>query len=103
MAEQNEDLVIRIQAGFRGRLARKKISNPVSLYNRIGGEPTINAIVRGTQVKIFSDYSMMQYFRKANKDVQKKLMKDFLIYKTGGSKCYTGQSMRQFLIELGLT
>ena len=43
----------------------------MSLYERLGGQPAIHAVVEGMYVKIFSDPELADFFRKTDKDHQK--------------------------------
>ena len=65
-----------------------------SLYERLGGEVAINAVVDGMYVKIFSDPELEDFFRKTNKDRQKDMQRAFLTMATGGPNNYTGKNMR---------
>jgi hemoglobin len=65
----------------------------MTLFERLGGEPAITAVVDGMYVKIFSDPDLEDFFRKTNKDHQKEMQKMFLTYATGGRPDYTGKSM----------
>jgi truncated hemoglobin YjbI len=38
------------------------------LYNRIGGQAAINALVEGMYVKIFNDPDLSDFFKKTDKE-----------------------------------
>ena len=42
--------------------------DPSSLFERLGGEVAINALVEGMYVKIFNDPELEEFFRKTDKD-----------------------------------
>ena len=89
---------------MRGKLVRQSLSNPVSLYNRLGGEAVINAVIRGTHVRIYSDSNLAKFYRSASKeekDSYKQVMKQYLMYKTGGSKSFQGKSLCKTHQEMG--
>jgi truncated hemoglobin YjbI len=43
----------------------------MTLYERLGGQPAIHAVVEGMYAKIFTDPDLEDFFRKTNKDHQK--------------------------------
>jgi truncated hemoglobin YjbI len=43
----------------------------MTLYERLGGEPAIQAVVDGMYSKIFVDPELEDFFRKTDKDHQK--------------------------------
>lgn len=64
-----------------------------TLYERLGGEPAIQAVVDGMYLKIFYDPELEDFFKKTDKAKQKAAQKHFLTYALGGSKEYHGKSM----------
>ena len=44
---------------------------PPTLYERLGGEAAIQAVVDGMYIKIFNDSQLSDFFRKTDKDRQK--------------------------------
>jgi hemoglobin len=65
-----------------------------SLYERLGGEPAITAVVDGMYAKIFTDPELTDFFRKTNKDHQKAMQKAFLTFALGGPSEYHGKDMK---------
>lgn len=65
------------------------------MYDKLGGEPAIQAVVDKMYVGIFSDERLTPYFTKTDKERQKRMQKEFLTYLTGGSKEYHGKSMKE--------
>ena len=67
----------------------------MSLYERLGGEPAIQAVVDGMYAKIFTDAELTDFFKKTNKDHQKAMQKAFLTMATGGPSEYQGKDMKK--------
>ncbi len=66
----------------------------MSLYERLGGEPAIQAVVDGMYAKIFNDPDLEDFFKKTNKPQQKDMQKAFLTFATGGPSDYHGKNMK---------
>ena len=49
-----------------------------SLYERLGGEAAIDAVVKGMYEKIFTDERLTDIFEKTDQERQKKMQKLFL-------------------------
>ena len=64
-----------------------------TLYERLGGEGAIQAVVDGMYAKIFPDPELSDFFRKTDHAHQKAMQVNFLTFATGGSTEYTGKSM----------
>lgn len=47
----------------------------MSLYDRLGGEAAINAVVDGMYSKIFTDPELIDFFRKTDKEHQKEMQR----------------------------
>lgn len=45
----------------------------MTLYERLGGQPAIHAVVEGMYSKIFTDPDLEDFFRKTDKDHQKQM------------------------------
>ena len=67
----------------------------MTLYERLGGEAAINAVVDGMYAKIFNDEEVSDFFRKTDKAHQKAMQAKFLTYATGGSSEYHGKNMKE--------
>lgn len=65
----------------------------MTLYERLGGAPAIQAVVDGMYMKIFNDADLSDFFKKTDKAHQKDMQKQFLTYATGGSSEYHGKDM----------
>ena len=66
----------------------------MTLYERLGGQDAIHAVVEGMYQKIFTDPDLTDFFRKTDKDHQKVMQESFLTMATGGPNNYTGRSMK---------
>ena len=66
----------------------------MTLYERLGGQEAIHAVVEGMYQKIFPDTDLSDFFRKTDKDRQKLMQESFLTMATGGPSNYTGKSMK---------
>jgi hemoglobin len=67
----------------------------MSLYERLGGEPAIQAVVDGMYAKIFTDPDLEDFFKKTDKNQQKAQQKAFLTMATGGPNEYHGKDMKK--------
>jgi hemoglobin len=65
----------------------------MSLYERLGGEPAIQAVVDGMYGKIFNDPELEYLFKKTDNMRQKEMQKHFLTMATGGPNEYHGKDM----------
>ena len=66
-----------------------------SLYDRLGGEKGIDAIVTTFQKYMLSDPITAPYFSKTDMVVQAKREKQFVAMVTGGPQNYEGRSMKE--------
>lgn len=75
----------------------------LTLYERVGGAPAIDALVEGMYAKIFYDPELEDFFRKSDKEHQKDMQRKFLTFLTGGSTEWHGKSMEHAHEERGMT
>jgi hemoglobin len=76
-----------------------------TLYERIGGEPAVNAAVELFYRKVLSDHRINRFFDNADMDKQIAKQKAFFTMAFGGPNSYTGQDMRNAhagLVKMGL-
>lgn len=76
-----------------------------SLYERIGGEPAVEAAVDLFYRKVLSDASISHFFGDTDMDAQRAKQKSFLTMVFGGPNEYTGKDLRTAhasLVENGL-
>mmetsp|Transcript_16510 Transcript_16510/g.11855 ORF Transcript_16510/g.11855 Transcript_16510/m.11855 type:complete len:103 (+) Transcript_16510:46-354(+) len=64
-----------------------------SLYERLGGEDAINAVVDGMYKGIFTDPDLVDFFEKTDKEKQIASQKAFLKQSFGGPQEYHGKNM----------
>ena len=76
-----------------------------TLYQRIGGEPAVEAAVDLFYRKVLADDRISRFFDDVDMDRQRAKQKAFLSMVFGGPKTYTGKDMRTAhakLVERGL-
>jgi len=76
-----------------------------SLYERIGGEPAVNAAVDIFYRKVLNDYRINRFFDNVDMEKQVAKQKAFLTMAFGGPNNYTGEDMRKghaHLVKMGL-
>jgi hemoglobin len=65
-----------------------------TIYEKLGGEPAIEAAVDIFYSKVLDDPELMGFFSETNMTFQKSHQKKFITYLTGGSNSYEGKDMR---------
>lgn len=76
-----------------------------TLYQRIGGEPAVEAAVDLFYRKVLADDRIARFFEDVDMDRQRAKQKAFLSMVFGGPKSYTGKDMRAAhapLVQRGL-
>ena len=76
-----------------------------TLYERIGGEPAVNAAVDIFYRKVLNDYRINRFFDGVDMEKQAAKQKAFLTMAFGGPHSYTGEDMRKghaHLVKMGL-
>ncbi|HEY8219469.1 MAG TPA: group 1 truncated hemoglobin [Methylobacter sp.] len=76
-----------------------------SLYERIGGEPAVNAAVDIFYRKVLNDERISHFFDNVDMEKQAAKQKAFLTMAFGGPHHYTGEDMRKghaHLVKMGL-
>ena len=76
-----------------------------TLFDKIGGEPAVEAAVDIFYRKVLSDPSVSDYFEDTDMDAQRAKQKSFLIMAFGGPNDYSGADLRTAhkpLVERGL-
>lgn len=74
-----------------------------SLYERIGGEPAVDAAVDLFYRKVLVDDRISEFFDSVDMDTQRAKQKLFLTFAFGGPTRYTGASMRAAHAHMNLT
>jgi len=83
--------------------AETTLSKP--LYERIGGEPAVNAAVDIFYRKVLNDNRINRFFDNVDMEKQAAKQKAFLTMAFGGPHNYTGEDMRKghaHLVKMGL-
>ncbi len=77
-----------------------------TLYEKIGGEPAVDAAVDLFYKKILANDSVNSFFEGVDMDKQQRMMKGFLTFAFGGPNNYSGKGMkvahRRLVEEKGL-
>lgn len=74
-----------------------------SVYERIGGEPAMDAAVDLFYRKVLADDRISKYFDTVDMDAQRAKQKSFLTFAFGGPVHYSGQAMRDAHAKMELT
>lgn len=74
-----------------------------NLYERIGGEPAVDAAVDLFYRKVLSDDRISHFFDTVDMDRQRAKQKAFLTFAFGGPNSYSGLDMRKAHSHLKLT
>ncbi len=69
--------------------------NSVSLYDQLGGAPTVVAAVDLFYKKVLADDELIEFFQGTSMDKLKKHQRDFFTLALGGPNTYTGKDMRK--------
>ena len=81
------------------------MSETETLYERIGGEPAVNAAVDIFYRKVLGDYRINRFFDNTDMEEQIAKQKAFFTMAFGGPNNYTGKDMRAAharLVKMGL-
>jgi hemoglobin len=81
------------------------VSQETSLYEKLGGEPAVNAAVDVFYRKVLADDRISRFFDSVDMEEQRNKQKSFLTMAFGGPHNYTGKSMRDAhkrLVDQGL-
>ena len=85
--------------------SKKEATPSKSIYERIGGEPAVNAAVDIFYRKVLSDHRINRFFDDVDMEKQAAKQKAFLTMAFGGPHNYTGEDMRKGhapLVKMGL-
>jgi hemoglobin len=74
-----------------------------SLYERLGGQPAIEAVVKDFAGNVLADARINKKFAKSDANRLVKNLTDFVCMATGGPCKYTGQSMKAAHKNMGTT
>lgn len=65
-----------------------------SLYEQVGGEEVINAVVEHFYKKVLADDRIKHFFEGVDMIKQNKMQKNFITFILGGPNNYTGRSLK---------
>ena len=74
-----------------------------SIYERIGGEPAVDAAVDVFYRRVLTDDRISHFFESVDMDRQRAKQKAFLTFAFGGPSHYTGQALRTAHAKMALT
>src|SRR5205085_8914630 len=74
-----------------------------SLYDRLGGQPAIEAVVKNFAGRVLADTRVNKKFAHSNADRLVKNLTDFVCNATGGPCKYEGLSMKKSHKNMGVT
>lgn len=74
-----------------------------SLYQRLGGKASLDAVVDAFYVKVLADKRINQHFKDINMNKQRRKQKEFLSAAFGGPVAWTGLDMRKAHADLKIT
>jgi hemoglobin len=83
----------RILGGTRGAL-QPRWEDPMSLFDKLGGMPAVNAAVDIFYGKVLADGTLKPFFDGVDMEKQRNKQKVFLAYAFGGPQLYTGEGLR---------
>ena len=75
----------------------------ISIYNRLGGEPAMDAAVDIFYRKVLADSRISSFFDDVDMDRQRAKQKAFLSFAFGGPNAYSGKDMRAAHARMNLT
>ena len=78
------------------------MNKEASLYEQLGGEPTIDRAVALFYGRILTDPDLMEFFEGVNIDQLKRHQKNFFTLALGGPNKYSGRDMRKAHEQLKL-
>lgn len=78
-------------------------ANEQSLYDRLGGEPAIEAIVQSLYVRVLADEELRPFFEQTPMDKQQAMQHEFLCAALGGPMAYSGKPLSHAHQGRGIT
>jgi len=78
-------------------------SQEKSLYDRLGGQAAVEAVVKDFAGNVLADARINKKFAKSDANRLIKNLTDFVCHATGGPCAYTGQSMKAAHKKMGTT
>ena len=78
-------------------------AKPATLYERLGGQPAITAVIDSFVVIVGKDNRINKKFAKSDGGRIKKMLVEQVCFATGGPCTYTGRSMKETHKNMGVT
>ncbi len=78
-------------------------TSELSLYDRLGGEPAIDALVNSLYDRVLADAELQPFFEHTPMDKQRAIQHEFLCAALGGPMAYTGKPLGYVHQGLGIT
>ena len=75
----------------------------VSIYERIGGEATIDKLIDGFYDRVLSDPELKPFFEHTSMEKQRRMQKEFFSAALGGPSVYRGASLQAVHAGRGIT
>ncbi|MDT5348543.1 MAG: hemoglobin [Mycobacterium sp.] len=86
-----------------GILSRLRKAQPVSIYDKIGGNEAIEVVVEDFYVRVLADDQLSGFFTGTNMNHLKGKQAEFFAAALGGPEPYTGAPMKQVHQGRGIT
>jgi hemoglobin len=77
--------------------------NPPSLYERIGGEPMIAALIPAFYARVLADPELAPFFKHVALDKLHAMQREFFAMATGGPTEYTGRPLAHVHHGMGIS
>lgn len=74
-----------------------------SIYERIGGQPTIDSLVDSFYEKVLADPELSYYFKNAPMDKLRNMQREFFSSATGGPIVYSGRPLGQVHAHMAIS
>lgn len=74
-----------------------------TIYNRIGGQPTIDSLIDSFYEKVLADPELSYYFKNTPMDKLRSMQREFFSTATGGPLVYSGRPLGQVHAKLAIS
>jgi hemoglobin len=78
-------------------------STQTTLYEQLGGQEAINAVVEEFYARVLADEKVRDLFKNTDMEKQKRHQAAFIAYATGGPNRYQGRTIKKAHEGLGIT
>lgn len=83
--------------------ARASMNEDASLYERIGGEPTVRKLVDTLYDRVMADEVLAPFFEHSSVEGIRRMQREFLAAALGGPIVYAGRTLREAHSGRGIT